>query len=102
MVQKLAQIRDGRRDGNLVLPFELCPHRSEFLVCASGWANVVHHIQLNIVEGNVTLLSRAAVIKHDSSKNVPGLCRRDLREGNTTQKQPMMHLLKSRPTQLAQ
>ena len=72
----------GRRDSHtgtdLVLPLELRPHGSESLIGAGGGAYVVHDIELNVIQIDISLLSCGAVLVDNCAEDVACLCRRHL------------------------
>ncbi|KAF1773166.1 hypothetical protein GQ600_2108 [Phytophthora cactorum] len=57
VLQELEHVRELRVHSHLVLPLELGPHRTEGCVCARGWLDVVHDVQMNVVQVHIRLLS---------------------------------------------
>jgi len=41
----------------LIFPFKLCPHRSELIIGARGRHNIVHNVNMNIVEDHAVSIS---------------------------------------------
>ena len=70
---------DLHRSDHLVLPLELGPHRAEGEVRARRRLNVVHDVDVDVVEHDVVAVGRAArALVHNRAEDDPGLGRRDL------------------------
>mmetsp|Transcript_7932 Transcript_7932/g.25936 ORF Transcript_7932/g.25936 Transcript_7932/m.25936 type:complete len:313 (+) Transcript_7932:11-949(+) len=81
VVEEVGQLRDGRRDGHLVLPLEFCPHVPKRLVAAGSRADVVHDVEVDVVQIDVVLLRRRRLFIHDGAEDVASLCRGDFDVG---------------------
>jgi len=46
------QVCDVGVDGDLVFPLKLGPHLAELGVSAARWHNVVHDVDVNVIEDN--------------------------------------------------
>lgn len=45
----------------LVFPFKVLPHLSEFMVCAAGWNNVIHNVDMDSVQDHHICCERCIV-----------------------------------------
>mmetsp|Transcript_2161 Transcript_2161/g.8506 ORF Transcript_2161/g.8506 Transcript_2161/m.8506 type:complete len:204 (+) Transcript_2161:964-1575(+) len=77
VVQKRAHVGDGRVHRHLVLPLELRPHRAERGVVATRRVDVVHDVDVDVVQHNHVAV-RAGGFVHDVAENHPRLRRRNL------------------------
>ena len=57
MFQIFWQIWDVGVDGNLVLPLELSPHLSELCVCTGGRNDVIHNVDVDVVQYNTVAVA---------------------------------------------
>ena len=63
----------------LVLPLELCPHAPELGLGAGGWDDVVHDVNVNVVEDdNIAVAGSALHVVHNVSEDDPVLRRGNL------------------------
>ena len=57
-------------DGHLVLPLKLCPHGSELCLCAGGRHDVVHDVNVDVIQHNhVAVAGSAAHIVNNVPKD---------------------------------
>ena len=69
------QLVEGRVDRHLVLPLELRPHRSELGLCAGGGNDVVHDVDVNVIEDHhVPVAGGAGHVINNVSENNSILC----------------------------
>mmetsp|Transcript_29406 Transcript_29406/g.94414 ORF Transcript_29406/g.94414 Transcript_29406/m.94414 type:complete len:405 (-) Transcript_29406:115-1329(-) len=78
VLQEGQQRREVRVHRDLVLPLELGPHEAEGLVRAPGGADVVHDVELDVVQVDVRALRRRRRVVHDGAEDVPRLRGRHL------------------------
>ena len=65
VLQELGEVRDVGVDGHLVLPLKLRPHLSELCVVAGGRHDVVHDVDVNVVQDNtVSVAARTTHVVH--------------------------------------
>ena len=64
---------------HLVFPLKLCPHGAELRLCAQRRGDVVHNVNVNVVENHaVAVRGRARHIVHNVAKDDASLGRRHL------------------------
>ena len=69
------QLGQGRVDRHLVLPLELRPHRSELGLCAGSGNDVVHDVDVNVIEDHhVPVAGRSGHVINNVSENNSILC----------------------------
>ena len=75
MIQELVDVSDICCHGNLVLSLELRPHGAESSIVACCRLDVIHDVQVDIVQVHDHLLGlgRVALVIHDGAKNRPKL-----------------------------
>ncbi len=74
MLEVRFQISDIGCHGDLVLPLKLRPHSPELCVGAFLWLNVVHDVNVNVVEHHtVTISSRSNNVVHCVGVSVCGV-----------------------------
>ena len=62
----------------LIFPFKFCPHGPEFNLCTRRRHNVIHDVDVNIIENhNVTIGHCTRDIVYDVAENDPIFSRRD-------------------------
>lgn len=59
----------------LVLPFKFCPHASELHVRAAGRADVIHDVNVNVIENHHTAVCICCGLIHNVAEDGPGFCR---------------------------
>jgi hypothetical protein len=60
VLQVEVEVGDRCVNSDLVLPFEIGPHLSEFSVGAGGWNNVVHDINVDVIKDNYVTIRRGS------------------------------------------
>ena len=55
------QITDSGVDHDLILPFELDPHLTEFVIGARGRNDVVHNIDVNVIQDHTIAIGLGTV-----------------------------------------
>ena len=74
-VEVAHEVRQRGVDGHLVLPLELRPHGSELGLGAGGGHDVVHDVDVDVVENHhVPVAGGSRHVVHNVSKNDPILC----------------------------
>ena len=69
------QLRQAGVHRHLVLPLELRPHGAELGLCAGGGDDVVHDVDVNVVEDHhVPVTGGAGHVIHNVAENNPILC----------------------------
>ena len=68
MEQKGRDARHGRRDVDPVLPFEFSPHASELRLRAHGRLDVIHDINMDVIEYNC-LLGQVGPLPENTTKD---------------------------------
>ena len=69
------QLGQGRVDRHLVLPLELRPHRSELGLCAGSGNDVVHDVDVNVIEDHhVPVAGRTGHVINNVPENNSILC----------------------------
>ena len=58
MIEILVKVADVRIDCDLVLPLELRPHLTEFCVRARGRHDVVHDVNVDVIEHDTVTVTR--------------------------------------------
>ena len=82
VLQVLVQVGQRGVDRHLVLPLELGPHLAELDLGADGGHDVVHDVDVDVVQDDDVAIGRgAAAIVHDVAEDDPVLRRGDLDVG---------------------
>ena len=65
VLKELGEVRDVGVDGHLVLPLKLRPHLSELCVVAGGGHDVVHDVDVNVIQDHtVPVAARTTHVIH--------------------------------------
>ena len=71
VLQELGEVWDVGVDGHLVLPLKLCPHLSELRVVAGGGHDVVHDVDVNVIQDHaVSVAARTTHVVHCQKRQV--------------------------------
>ncbi len=62
-----------RRKGHLVFPLEFCPHGTELNICADGWRDVVHDVDVDVIQDHHIPPGAQSVFIHDVAENCASL-----------------------------
>lgn len=68
---------------DLILPFEFCPHTSELSFIAVRWLDVIHDIDMYVVEYDIPTVGGVDVV-NDGAENHASLSRADFDNGLDT------------------
>ena len=60
VLQVEVKVGDRCVNSDLILPFEISPHLSEFSVGAGGWNDVVHDINVDVIKDNYITIRRGS------------------------------------------
>ena len=60
VLQVVIEIADVCADRDFIFPFKVCPHLSELCVGAVGWHDVVHDINVDVVQHHAVTIRRCA------------------------------------------
>ena len=66
------------RAADLVLPFKLSPHAPELHIGAAGRADVVHDVDVDVIQHHHTSVGIGCGLIHNVTKDSTSLCGRDL------------------------
>mmetsp|Transcript_10832 Transcript_10832/g.28114 ORF Transcript_10832/g.28114 Transcript_10832/m.28114 type:complete len:938 (-) Transcript_10832:320-3133(-) len=71
VIEELVHVSDVRVDGHLVLPLELGPHRAEGEVRARRWRDVVHDVDVDVVQHDARAVGvrGAGGVVHDRAED---------------------------------
>src|ERR1700737_2590469 len=70
---------------DFVLPLKFRPHTSELILCAGRWLNVIHNINVDVVQDDNLLFCGTRAIIDNGSKDNSSICRRDFHSCLNTQ-----------------
>ena len=74
-VEVAHEVRQRRVDGHLVLPLELRPHGAELVLSAGGGDDVVHDVDVNVIEDHhVPVAGRTGHVINNVPENNSILC----------------------------
>lgn len=59
---------------DLVLPLELSPHTPELHIWAAGRADVVHDVNVDVIQNHHTAVSIGCGLIHNVAEDGPSLC----------------------------
>ena len=84
MLEEFRHVCDGSVDSNLVLPLELGPHVAEGHVCAACGGDVVHDVDVDVVEDHNVTVELPGCVVDDVAENDASLGGGDLQGGEET------------------